>query len=216
MRLSISRYRLASSVKLSIEKNLARGSDAIYTFRQPLTRIFNIPAAAVEYEAVNTFNNQKIPSIIYVALIPTSKLHGDYSTSPYDFRACSLKNIKISFGGMSFPDFAGINLNYTATNPDHLEGYVSLLQREYLANSGVYPTYENFPKGKAMYCFLLNQVTSLSFTNYKSRVQSAEGRINLTFEANNTNPNLSCIFFTLTDSQVNISSERQVSKGFVS
>lgn len=216
MRIGISRYKLANSVKLAIERNLANGSDAIYSFRQPLTRIFNIPPAAVEFEAINIFNNLKVPSVCYVALIPTANLHGNYSTSPYDFRPYGLKNIKISFGGQSFPDFSGIKVNYTNTNPDWLEGYTSLLQREFLANSGIYPTYEDYIYGKTVYCFLLNNVTSLSFTNYKPRTRSAEGRLTLVFEPDNTNPNLSCLFFTLTDEQVRISSERQVSKGFIS
>ena len=151
----------------------------------------------------------------YVALIPTEKLHGSYSTDCYDFRPCSLKEIKISFGGQSFPSFNGIRLNYTGTNPDWTEGYQSLFQKEILANCGLYATYDSYVLGHTVYGFLLNNVPSLSH-DHRSRVRSAEARLTLIFEPHNNNPNLSCLFFSLTDEIIEITSERAVTKGFVS
>ena len=152
----------------------------------------------------------------FVALVPTANLHGSYATNPYDFRPLNLKNIKISFGGQCFPDYSGIRLNYNGTHPDWTQGYISLLQKEFLANSGIYAKYADYIYGKTTYCFMFNDPRSLSFTNYKPRTRSAEGRLSLVFEAGNNNPNLSALFFSLTDEQVRISSERQVSKGFIS
>ena len=105
-------------------------------------------------------------------------------------------------------------MNFNGPNADWLDGYVSLFHREFLANSGLYQSYAKFITGHALYCFLFDNVSSLSF-DHVSRVRSAEARINLIFEAGNTNPNLTLILFTLTDEQIEIDHARNVEKAFI-
>ena len=179
-----------------------------------ITKKFKI-IGQVDFEAISIFNNNKVPAVCYVALIATSKLHGEFSTSPYDFLPHAVKDIKISFGGNSYPDSSGIKVQYGGADSDWLEGYTSLLHREYLANSSIYQTYASFVTGHALYSFLLSNIGSLTF-DHRNRTKSAEGRLNITFEAGNDNPNLTCILFTLTDSTAEIDASRIVQKGFIS
>ena len=76
-KLRTTHVRIASSVKLEIEKVLS-STDAKYHFRAPLVRIWSIPRHAVDYEATNVFLNSKVPSLLICGLVLTSSVHGDF------------------------------------------------------------------------------------------------------------------------------------------
>ena len=205
--------KVVSSTKLEIEKTLAT-RDARYHFRNPLVRVYSIPSHAIDFEATSVFLNSKVPQLLCCALVKTKELHGNMQSTCFNYRDYGVRNVRLSIDGTSYPTFKGINVDMTS-EIGKVEGYLSLCHHMLLSNSGILPTLSNYSDGYAIYLFDMGQYVSFDY-DHQQKLRSGSGRINLTFSDTSKNENLSLIIFTLTDEVISISSDRLVSKGYVS
>jgi len=147
--------------------------------------------------------------VMYLALFFLS------ARSPFQFDDFSLRQIKISFGGQSFPSYNGIRIDSSDISTGIAEAYLHLCQNTLLCDSGVFQTMDDFLTGNCFFLFNLGNVVNFEY-DHAQKLKSASGRINLVFDSAAKNECLTLCLFSLTDEVISISSDRIVSKGYIS
>lgn len=123
------------------------------------------------------------------------------------------QNIKLSIDGTSYPNYTGINVDFT-TQPGKVESYLSLMHGFLLSDQGLYSSFDDL-KTNCMWSFDLGNFVNLD-NDHQAKLRSGNGRVCLSFKEGTKNPNLTLICFMLTDECLTVTKDRIVNKGYIS
>lgn len=124
----------------------------------------------------------------------------------------------MAIDGSVYPNPLGISVDFSNDNFDNgfLDGFQSLAEDSLLADSGLGGiTLTNYRTGFTLYRFSMSNRPNLQ-NDHIDKLRSAPGRINLQFRADSKNEPLSMIVYSLTPELITCSSERLITKGYVS
>lgn len=109
-------------------------------------------------------------------------------------------------------------MDFSNENYDNgfLEGFQSLTEDSLLADSGLGGiTLTNYRTGFTLYRFSLSSKPNLD-NDHIDKLKSSPGRVNLTFRSDATNDPLTLVVYTLTPELITCSSDRLITKGYIS
>ena len=135
------------SALLSLNKNLISGNGMIvYLFDKPIIKPYIFPSGQSLLSLDNVFNGV-VPSFVYIYLIKQSSLNGEYNKNGAYLTHANISNIRLDVNGntvsstnSSFPGSIAQVFHHTLTN---------------IKDSNHLLTYQNFKKGRAVFCWNL-------------------------------------------------------------
>ena len=213
--LKIPRMKVAPSIASKIEARLAN-EVARYPIRNFSTRMFSIPAGALEYQT-DPFGvgSTTLPQTAILALVATSSVQGVQKESPFWFNNYGLSDISLNYEGSTLPTPSGFkNLTWSGDFENFMLAYYALFDYTVKEDYGCGIQIPEYKDSFAMYKF--------SFGNYLNNAHDhrepgkiGNCRLSLSFSPRSHNASLTLLIFQERDNMIAINGQREIMRDFV-
>ena len=203
----IRRVEVAASVELAHAKALLSGKNAVYAMRRGEVEVVSVPPHQQTVSKDNLFTS-RLPKKLVIGLVKNDVFNGVESKHTFEFKHFGLENLEISVDG---ENVCGTPLHLDFNNQKYMRAYDGIFHamNNSYADSGTDITYEDFAKGKALFCFDLTADGCGNNSNHFELTKQGNLRLKLHF-ATPLTETITVIVYGEFESVLEITNSREV------